>query len=138
MQNLNYFRNYRLFSVKNTILDFNKKICTEKSLFKLGSINISDFKDTRFSCLLNGSITMSRIVLGTKTDAPLSRPDPKLDFDGSFFNTNMILPPFYKCSTKRWKKISNIIFFNFHPFFIKCSLLTGKNVKKVIWTATLH
>ena len=68
---------------------------------QLGSINISDFKDTRFSCLLNGSITMSLIVLGTKTDAPLSRPDPKLDFDGSFFNTNMILAPFYKCSAKR-------------------------------------
>ena len=105
---------------------------------QLGSINISDFKDTRFSCLLNGSITMSRIVLGTKTDAPLSRPDPKLDFDGSLFNTNMILPPFYKCSTKRWKKISNIIFFNIHHFLIKCSLPTGKNIKKVIWTATLH
>ena len=33
MQNLNYFRNYRLFSVKNAILDFNKKKGTGKRLF---------------------------------------------------------------------------------------------------------
>ena len=33
MQNLNYFRNYCLFSVKNVILDFNKKKGTGKRLF---------------------------------------------------------------------------------------------------------
>ena len=33
MQNLNYLRNYRLFSVKNAILDFNKKKGTGKRLF---------------------------------------------------------------------------------------------------------
>ena len=33
MKNLFYFRNYRLFSVKNIILNFNKKISTEKRLF---------------------------------------------------------------------------------------------------------
>ena len=33
MQNLSYFRNYRLFSVKNAILDSNKKKGTGKRLF---------------------------------------------------------------------------------------------------------
>ena len=33
MQNLIYFRSYRSFSVKNIILDFNKKIGTGKRLF---------------------------------------------------------------------------------------------------------